>query len=1205
MERSQHQEGARFVSQQSCWQNSFFSSEPYTTSIARPFEQRSCGEIPSKLTSLTFLSVFDVSWNHLIGMIPGGGQFLTFPSSTFEGNSRLCGLQLQIDCNPKKSGNVVPPSDHANQSNGTNFDWIFAVAGYGLGLMVGVVIEHVLLSRNRYYLEKFMNTINVREWSVDTATAIVGSNFTNFSVFKTVEAMKSHLFPHNLCLLFTLSLLLPLILPQLISFSTASSDSSTRSPLCLYNQSSALLQFKVSFTTDVSYTLTPFSKLWSWKANTDCCTSWDGVTCDDFGFVIGLNVSDSGIVGNINSSNTLFNLYHLQNINLAFNDFNSSSIPAAFSHLQRLTHLNLSAASFSGQIPLEITHLKHLVSLDLSFLHLEVNSPNSLLELISNFSSIKELHLDSMDLTMKPAEDWFRVIGLAELHNLQVLSMSNCHLSGQMGYYLVNHSSLSHLYLSKNNITHFPQEMFHLPSLQILDLYHNVNLTGSLPEFPQPSALQQLILTLTQFSGSIPHSIGNLKSLKIFYAKNCNFSGPIPYSFSNLSRLEELVLAQNAFIGPLPSLQSPSKTFRWLDLSFNRFTGPIPSSYANNRLLRALKLSNNFLTGTVPSSLFNLPFLETILLDENQLSGEMDDDEISPISSSPLYEINLNQNRLGGPIPPSLFKFPNLQLLNLRSNSFHGVLDPHVFVSNITSIDLSNNSMLSIDPIDIAINVSQLSNFYFSKCNLSKIPEFFKYQEKLKNLDLSNNHLEGKMPEWIWNVVENLDLSRNSLVEFEDPLLDHSLSSMNTLFLSNNNFEGSIPILPSSLTYVSLANNKFSGTIPTTICNTSCDYINLSGNDLSATIPPCLVNMSSLLVLDLSKNRLQGNIPDNFGDQCGMARIFFGGNQLEGPLPRSLANCSYMEVIDLGNNQISDIFPFWLEDLEELQALMLRSNRLHGTIGHHHRLNNSSFPKLHIVDLSSNKFTGHLPMEYFRTSKVMTMDTKDNTHQVINSSFNEYYKFSLMVPNKGQELDYVVDLISILNVLDLSSNQFEGEIPELVGEFKSLAALNFSHNNLIDEIPSSLGNLKHLQSLDLSNNDLTGEIPLELASLTFLSVFNVSLNHLVGRRPSGTQFDTFSRNSFQGNLGLCGSQLQIQCNPKKGDDAPTSGKPHSSSDIDWRFALAGCGSGVIIGVVIEHFILPKNMYYLAKILAIERFINETYRQRARRRRWRN
>ncbi|KAK9161983.1 hypothetical protein Syun_002885 [Stephania yunnanensis] len=117
------------------------------------------GEIPLELTSLTFLSVLNVSRNHLIGMIPSGRQFDTFPSSSFEGNSRLCGIQLQINCNPNKSGNVAPPSDHANQSNGTNFDWIFAVAGYGSGLVVGLVIEHFVLWRNKYYLEKFMNTI--------------------------------------------------------------------------------------------------------------------------------------------------------------------------------------------------------------------------------------------------------------------------------------------------------------------------------------------------------------------------------------------------------------------------------------------------------------------------------------------------------------------------------------------------------------------------------------------------------------------------------------------------------------------------------------------------------------------------------------------------------------------------------------------------------------------------------------------------------------------------------------------------------------------------------------------------------------------------------------------------------------------------------------------------------------------------------------
>ncbi|XP_002518809.2 phytosulfokine receptor 1 [Ricinus communis] len=48
------------------------------------------GVIPSSLVRLSFLSKFNVAYNQLNGKIPVGGQFLTFPNSSFEGNN-LCG----------------------------------------------------------------------------------------------------------------------------------------------------------------------------------------------------------------------------------------------------------------------------------------------------------------------------------------------------------------------------------------------------------------------------------------------------------------------------------------------------------------------------------------------------------------------------------------------------------------------------------------------------------------------------------------------------------------------------------------------------------------------------------------------------------------------------------------------------------------------------------------------------------------------------------------------------------------------------------------------------------------------------------------------------------------------------------------------------------------------------------------------------------
>ncbi|GKE00826.1 concanavalin A-like lectin/glucanase [Tanacetum coccineum] len=44
------------------------------------------GTIPSSVVRLSSLSEFNVAYNNLKGVIPFGGQFGTFPDSSFEGN---------------------------------------------------------------------------------------------------------------------------------------------------------------------------------------------------------------------------------------------------------------------------------------------------------------------------------------------------------------------------------------------------------------------------------------------------------------------------------------------------------------------------------------------------------------------------------------------------------------------------------------------------------------------------------------------------------------------------------------------------------------------------------------------------------------------------------------------------------------------------------------------------------------------------------------------------------------------------------------------------------------------------------------------------------------------------------------------------------------------------------------------------------------
>ena len=283
-------------------------------------------------------------------------------------------------------------------------------------------------------------------------------------------------------------------------------------------------------------------------------------------------------------------------------------------------------------------------------------------------------------------------------------------------------------------------------------------------------------------------------------------------------------------------------------------------------------------------------------------------------------------------------------------------------------------------------------------------------------------------------------------------------------------------------------------------------------------------------------------------------------NHFEGLLPQSLANCKHLQILDIGNNEIGGKFPSWLFTLGELEVLVLRSNRFHGPVNGTSSAN--LFPKLRIVDLSNNQFTGDLPIQYFKNMK-----PTDNHYSYFYTESGFYYhQASISLTVKGREYE-VKKILHIYTAIDVSCNKFQGEIPEVIGELKWLALLNLSHNSLIGPIPSQLGNMESLLSLDLSSNHLTGGIPDQLIRLTFLEVLNLSENHLTGPIPQKGQFSTFNKDSYLGNFALCGLPLTNNCThtvspPQEGG----TGDNDAYDEPDWEVILMGYGCGLICGL---------------------------------------
>lgn len=98
------------------------------------------GAIPTALNNLHFLSKFNVSDNDLEGPIPTTGQLSTFPSSSFEGNPKLCGPMLARHCGSAEA--LVS----TKQTEDKVLKVIFAIA-FAAFFGVGVLYDQTVLSK--------------------------------------------------------------------------------------------------------------------------------------------------------------------------------------------------------------------------------------------------------------------------------------------------------------------------------------------------------------------------------------------------------------------------------------------------------------------------------------------------------------------------------------------------------------------------------------------------------------------------------------------------------------------------------------------------------------------------------------------------------------------------------------------------------------------------------------------------------------------------------------------------------------------------------------------------------------------------------------------------------------------------------------------------------------------------------------------------
>lgn len=489
-----------------------------------------------------------------------------------------------------------------------------------------------------------------------------------------------------------------------------------------------------------------------------------------------------------------------------------------------------------------------------------------------------------------------------------------------------------------------------------------------------------------------------------------------------------------------------------------------------------------------------------------------------------LHKLSLSRNNLTGSINPNLTRLENLRIIDLSENSLSGTISEDFFKECAALRDLS------------------LANNKFS----GKIPGSLSSCASLASINLSSNQFTGSLPAGIWglNGLRSLDLSGN-LLDGEIPKGIEVLNNLRRINLSNNRFNGEVPNGIGScslLRSVDFSENMLSGHIPDTMQKLGlCDYLSLSSNMFAGEVPNWIGELNLLATLDLSGNRFSGQVPISIGKLQLLKVLNLSANGLSGNLPESMANCGNLLALDFSQNLLSGDLPTWIFG-STLEKVLHLENKLSGKF--------SSAPKLQVLDLSHNDFSGKIASSIGVLSSLQFLNlSKNSLSGPVPGTVGDLKELDILDLSDNKLNGSIPTEIGgafALKELRLERNSLSGQIPDSIGNCSSLMTLILSQNNLAGTIPAAIAKLGNLKDVDLSLNSLTGSLPKQLANLPNLFSFNISHNNLQGELPAGVFFNTISPSSVSGNPSLCGAAVNKSCPavlPK-----PIVLNPNSSSD---------------------------------------------------------
>nr|XP_043639798.1 leucine-rich repeat extensin-like protein 4 [Erigeron canadensis] len=268
---------------------------------------------------------------------------------------------------------------------------------------------------------------------------------------------------------------------------------------------------------------------------------------------------------------------------------------------------------------------------------------------------------------------------------------------------------------------------------------------------------------------------------------------------------------------------------------------------------------------------------------------------------------------------------PRLQQAYLALQAWKKVIysDPFNTTLDWTGPSVCNYTGVYCAPFPNDTNIETVAGIDLNHADIAGfLPDELGLLSDLALLHLNSNRFCGILPLTLSNLtlLFELDLSNNRFVG-PFPFVVMSLPSLKFLDLRYNEFEGPLPseLFSLNLDAIFINNNRLTSVIPSNLGSSTASVVVFANNNLGGCLPPSIANFANTMEeLLLINTNVSGCLPPEVGYLYKLRVLDVSSNKLVGEIPYSIAGLAHLEQLNLGHNMMSGVVPLGVCELPNL-----------------------------------------------------------------------------------------------------------------------------------------------------------------------------------------------------------------------------------------------------------------------------------------------